>query len=478
MYKWYKRSEVCYAYLYDVDLASDISSGGITKEVRKMIEDSVWFTRGWTLQELIAPAEVVFFSKEWKRIGSKSDPEICQLISNITKIDPDILTGGNLDRCTVAERMSWAANRETTRVEDKSYCLLGIFDVHMPLLYGEGTKAFIRLQEEILKSTEDQSLFAWSREAHWEHYMKGMYPSDLNLSSLNVPLEGLLAESPADFKHSGDVRWRWEYWPERATSLPVVRRNNSIRIQFPLVTLPTGTQFLILPYGTIERRHHYIGIGGRHWSQRYWGRFPFLTSIPMTELSHIDIPKSLHLLDIAPESTALGEGTVGDGDIHFTIKGDQELTVNSVVYPKSVIFDSRLRSIKPKLTACTSLAIWSFGRNEGSISVFFTRKAPAKAEKKEDSITCRVLSAEEVNHLRLLFENTDHSGTVYRSLGATEFDERFSATVPNFQDVEQMLTVGLDEKRRLCITGQRHQLHRSMKASYHSILIWVEKILI
>ncbi|KAH8891990.1 HET-domain-containing protein [Thozetella sp. PMI_491] len=154
MFQWYKRSVVCYAYLSDVHDVSEIQS-------------SRWFTRGWTLQELLAPTAVRFYSKNWSPLGSRDD--LSRQITEATGIEHEFLQGRDLRFASVAKRMSWSSLRATTRTEDLAYCLLGIFDVNMPLLYGEGEKAFLRLQEEILKSTADYSLFAWGSYLLWAH---------------------------------------------------------------------------------------------------------------------------------------------------------------------------------------------------------------------------------------------------------------------------------------------------------------------
>ncbi|KAF2264191.1 HET-domain-containing protein, partial [Lojkania enalia] len=151
MYMWYKRAQVCYAYLDDIDI--------IDLMEEKDLAQARWFTRGWTLQELIAPKNVMFYIKGWNYVGNKMSMK--GKLSRITRIDEATLVTGNLEGVSVARRMSWAANRVTTRTEDLAYCLMGIFDVNMPLLYGEGEKAFVRLQEEIMKDSDDQSLFAW-----------------------------------------------------------------------------------------------------------------------------------------------------------------------------------------------------------------------------------------------------------------------------------------------------------------------------
>ncbi|RYP63425.1 hypothetical protein DL771_009278 [Monosporascus sp. 5C6A] len=171
MYLWYYEAKRCYAYLADVPPKSTI-------------KDSRWFTRGWTLQELIAPSDVHFLAKDWTDLGTKRGG-LKQDVSECTGIPVGILSGeDDLGAASIAQRMSWAATRETTRLEDRAYSLMGIFGINMPLLYGEGERAFVRLQEEIMKFSDDHSLFAWESPD-----LRG----------------GLLATSPAAFKGSKDI---------------------------------------------------------------------------------------------------------------------------------------------------------------------------------------------------------------------------------------------------------------------------------
>jgi hypothetical protein len=149
MYQWYAKSKVCYAYLDDV-----VSERNLHK--------SEWFTRGWTLQELIAPSSLLFLTSKWEELGNKE--MMSYEIAYITGIERAVLTGNTALAVSVAKRMSWASKRRTTRVEDRAYSLMGLFDVNMPLLYGEGEKAFMRLQEEIMRRSDDESLFAWDRD--------------------------------------------------------------------------------------------------------------------------------------------------------------------------------------------------------------------------------------------------------------------------------------------------------------------------
>lgn len=177
MYKWYEQSLMCYAYLQDVSSETDL-------------EKSRWFTRGWTLQELIAPITVHLFGSGWWRIGYKND--LAGPISRTTGIPKTVFYRYyGLSAYSVACRMSWAAKRQTTRTEDRAYSLLGIFGVTMPLLYGEGNAAFQRLEQEIWKSSRDHSLFA-SRIAP-------------RYSDIPIDAGSILADDPSDFEGSEDV---------------------------------------------------------------------------------------------------------------------------------------------------------------------------------------------------------------------------------------------------------------------------------
>ena len=158
MYRWYENAQVCYAYLHDVLESSFPTERNNEKYANGWPE---WFSRGWTLQEMIAPSDVQFFNKEWQAIGDKRT--LARTLEGITGVPEHILRDGLYgDRPCVAQIMSWAANRTTTRVEDRAYSLMGLLGVNMPMLYGEGKKAFHRLQLEIIRTLNDQSIFAWS----------------------------------------------------------------------------------------------------------------------------------------------------------------------------------------------------------------------------------------------------------------------------------------------------------------------------
>ncbi|KAI0973086.1 heterokaryon incompatibility protein-domain-containing protein [Xylaria arbuscula] len=150
MFKWYENAAVCYVFLSD--LVGEISF--------ESFATCRWWTRGWTLQELLAPGNLTFYDATWKPIGTKLS--LLEQISEITSIEEEVLRDkSQIPLRSVSQRMAWAAFRQTTRIEDEAYCLLGIFDIHMPLLYGEGRMAFRRLQEEIVKRNADLTVFFW-----------------------------------------------------------------------------------------------------------------------------------------------------------------------------------------------------------------------------------------------------------------------------------------------------------------------------
>lgn len=190
MFQWYRSAAICFAYLPDVAYESSYHGKGYAN-----LSASRWFTRGWTLQELIAPRQIEFYGQEWQYIGNKSS--LRSKLSSITGIEAEVLSDPTLVyQTSVAQRMSWAARRQTERQEDIAYCLMGLFDVDMPLIYGEGMKAFIRLQEEILKVSEDHSLFAW--------FVKDTDSNTEQLLETAVTDGGVLALHPAFFMNSSD----------------------------------------------------------------------------------------------------------------------------------------------------------------------------------------------------------------------------------------------------------------------------------
>ena len=205
MYQWYRDSQMCYIYL------NDVSKKNTWDATAEEIRSARWFTRGWTLQELLAPRLYRFYDRHWNLLGGRYKPpglgglgsstyvfstpwhppriqELSGLLSSITDISLRILEAKDYpEHRSVAEKMSWASNRVTTRKEDVAYCLLGIFGVNMPLLYGEGNRAFARLQAAIMETTSDHTMFAWDHGIPATHSERSEF--------------GCLAQSPSDFRN-------------------------------------------------------------------------------------------------------------------------------------------------------------------------------------------------------------------------------------------------------------------------------------
>lgn len=247
MYEWYKLADVCYVYLADVS-DNDIDH---TSE-HSQFWSSRWHTRGWTLQELIAPINMIFLTSEWNFLGTKMS--LATTIHLITGIDFDILTGrSTLESVSVARRLSWAAKRRTTRVEDEAYSLLGIFGVHMPAIYGEGQHAFLRLQEEIIRVIPDQSIFAWGARINL----------DCSVGQTALPMQWLareieerrtyepclLAPSKAYFQHASDIMplSPEDFTSRLKTALHSDRRSDVITLPpMHYSSTPQGVRILLL----------------------------------------------------------------------------------------------------------------------------------------------------------------------------------------------------------------------------------------
>lgn len=216
MFKWYQKARVCFVYLADVP-----GKEGATGARQLAFERSDWFTRGWTLQELLAPFKVVFCDAMWHSLGwiSKSSRDgaehrgdrqsfdLFDIVVKRTGIPMLILMTPFVpvrSESSIAQRMSWAARRTTTRIEDEAYCLLGIFDINMPLLYGEGSKAFRRLQEEILRKSQDQSILAWGISVDTSAERVAFDPKS-ELMRMDTGGWTLLAPSPRWFNDCGNI---------------------------------------------------------------------------------------------------------------------------------------------------------------------------------------------------------------------------------------------------------------------------------
>lgn len=214
MFTWYKDAKICLAYLEDVLADAESNDESLSK--------SIWFTRCWTLQELLAPEKVDFFDQTWQYIGSKKTRNT--IITSTTGIPRDVLTASDSSwiwKVSIAEKMFWASHRQATRPEDVAYSLMGIFGIHMPLVYGEAENAFIRLQEEIIRSANEYSFLFWG---------------------LNKSTSELLAKSPADFQHMN------RRWIKSSQSKPVFTLNNlGLEVEAELMRFALNTYGFVLP---------------------------------------------------------------------------------------------------------------------------------------------------------------------------------------------------------------------------------------
>ncbi|KAH9209475.1 HET domain protein [Leptodontidium sp. 2 PMI_412] len=233
MFQWYMDAVLCYVWLADLPSDEGIKPWDPNSKFMK----GRWLTRGWTLQELIAPRQVEFYDQDWNLRGTKG--ELSVALSQATGISVEVLRDASLlYQLPIAQRMSWAATRQTTRIEDMAYCLLGIFDVNMPMMYGEGSKAFIRLQEEIAKESNDLSLFAWKARSPNQRY------------------HGIFASTPAEFVDSGLIKLN----NDPGFNNEFMMTNKGLRIDTELHSGKGGTYLLGLNCSQATNDHEQLGI--------------------------------------------------------------------------------------------------------------------------------------------------------------------------------------------------------------------------
>jgi hypothetical protein len=242
MFRWYQEADVCYAFL------SDVSIGGTALDVwSKYFITSRWFKRGCTLQELLAPKKLSFYDENWQSLGDRS--ELSTMVQKATGIPRPFLSGwARLSDASVAQKMSWAAKRTTKREEYMAYSLLGIFDISMTMIYGEGKHAFRRLQEEIIKTTDDHSLFAW-----------GLHRNKQTPIPFGVRTGSVLAKYPADFDGCGHIARRQD--PAKAKNInPFSISNGCLSITLPIYISTSYEAYGILQCGPELENSRVVGI--------------------------------------------------------------------------------------------------------------------------------------------------------------------------------------------------------------------------
>ena len=228
MFAWYREAQVCYVYLADVDYEEKDDRSECDADAAGWMA-SRWWSRAWTLQEFLAPKIVTFYDARWKRIGDKTDKaygiELRTGIDEETLRDPQLMFNRS-----VAQRMSWAAKRQATRTEDIAYSLLGIFEINMPLLYGEGARAFLRLQQQILRTVNDQSLFAWGFIPMTTEEMA----KEFLFPSLPASQYGLFADMPSRFANCGKI----VSYHRHGYSSDISVFNGALHLEMPLARAP------------------------------------------------------------------------------------------------------------------------------------------------------------------------------------------------------------------------------------------------
>ncbi|MCJ1448057.1 MAG: hypothetical protein MMC23_008570 [Stictis urceolatum] len=154
MFRWYRNAARCYVYLSDVSNSLDEDKEEMDRSPwESQFRESRWFTRGWTLQELLAPSSVEFFSREWTKLGDKAS--LAQVIHEVTGIPQKALHETPLSQFSVDERLRWKEHRQTKLPEDGAYSLLGIFDIQIAPLYGEGSEGALRRLNDEIRRLED-----------------------------------------------------------------------------------------------------------------------------------------------------------------------------------------------------------------------------------------------------------------------------------------------------------------------------------
>ena len=221
-FAWYKKAVLCFAFLEDVPSSNNPSAKN------SAFRTSRWFTTDWTLQDLIAPEIVLFFTKGGELIGSKSD--LASTISEVTGVDYGVLNGLTpIEAMSTAKKMSWAVGRKAIKSEERAYSLLGLFGVNMTTIYGEGEKAFDRLQHEIIVHSADHSIFAF----------------DTRETGSTSSFRGLLASTPDEFSASANVV-RTPYslfrntWGIQSPAPYIQKTASGLVIEVPVIDDPTS----------------------------------------------------------------------------------------------------------------------------------------------------------------------------------------------------------------------------------------------
>jgi Heterokaryon incompatibility protein (HET) len=244
MFRWYRNSHICITYLANSTSLHDL-------------KDDPWFTRGWTLQELIAPKRLKLFGKDFVPLTKdrndkdpKSSTVTLQSLSDISEIPVDSLLNCVPGLEKVRQRLSWASRRHTTRIEDMAYCLVGLLDISLPISYGEGNRAFFRLMQTIVQETTDSLIFAWTGMASPYNSAFPLAPSGYRLTA------ALEKESSGASHEGGELYYTMANGYLKSTTLyfELKIKGETVRDKLTVITVTNpdlGDTEVVLPRGAI-----------------------------------------------------------------------------------------------------------------------------------------------------------------------------------------------------------------------------------
>lgn len=333
MFRWYERAEICYAFLVDVPP----KRSELEHPWEWHFRGSKWFTRGWTLQELLAPTFLEFIDQDWNSIGSRE--ELATEIQRATGIEVSQLR--NFRQCSVATKMAWAANRRTTREEDRAYSLLGLLGVGMPLIYGEGEeRAFVRLQKELIRSSNDESIFVWGPAPVSGRVLPCVFTAQTDTEGRNPRDSRVLATSPRDFAHSGGTGSF--LFDKRRRGFTLTNAGLSITAELYRFAVPSPD----------EESLYLIQLNcSKTWPPFEAARCPmvlFLRSIDASNDNPDDVPVHFRKIGCAPQDwREANNGQWRSLGRHDVLILDEEMTSSSLTNSLGIRFDLKLHNDGP-----------------------------------------------------------------------------------------------------------------------------------
>jgi hypothetical protein len=356
-----------------------------------------------------------FFDSEWNEIGTKSS--LRGLITSITGIAHLF----NFHDASVAQKMCWAAKRETTRVEDMAYCLMGLFGVQMPPLYGEGRHAFVRLQFFIINRTDDETIFCWMRPDSGFHNLAG-------IGGELVDETGMLAPSPRYFERSGGVRM-YRFDAERP---PHAMTNKGLRLELLSFEASRGVE-VVAPLNATDGESEDV-LALRLWkSHTSYSRSAELYHIQRSALNAVLLRRGVFFVGQAPDTPPS--------------PFPQKLVFN-VQYLTSAGFTLYERQVYP-ISGCAYWLFENHDRRGPTLHRFkpYWQRAAIVLEKKDFAILILMVGISKENHLWVDVIQQDHSPQIHTSSGRiiqTEFPEdgntdRISRPLPDGYSVTAVL---------------------------------------